>query len=260
MSFQNPIRKIPVVYDASYYGYDLHMPLVDPRLSGVQTFTYSASATVHRANHRLFTPGSTQVSYTPLMHSIEPVLTNLDTGLIYHEGDNTAFDQDYMLPMPTTSTLDHIQVSAAFILNVSNWVDGTPALTSVEMTVSSYQARASPLMQPQTVLFRPETAFSALGANGAHLFIVRGAIAISSEARNHAAYTLNIKINTTGTSANDTYQVGIVDMYPTAKTTAAKRMFQSELIAHLEPTPEHLEEIQPFTTYELGGTGVRKFG
>ena len=258
--FDNPVRKIPVVYDASYYGYDLHLPLVDPRITGVQTFTYSASATVFGTNTRLFTPsGTTQVSYTPLMHSLDSVLSNLDTGVIYHEGNNTAFDQDYMLPMPTTSTLDHIQVSAAFILNVSNWVDGAAILNYVQFQVASYQARTSPLLPVQTVIFRPENVFTALSANGAHLFIVRGAISIPAEARNHAAYTLNIQINVSGTSANDTYQIGIVDMYPTVKSSAAKRLFPSELIAHLEPTPEHLEEIQPFTTYELGGTGVRKF-
>lgn len=260
MVFDNPVRKIPVVYDSAYYGYDLHLPLVDPRLTGVQTFTYSASATVHKTNSRLFTPsGTTQVSYTCLMHSTDSVLTDLDTGLIAHEANNTAFDQDYSLPTMTTSVLDAIQVSAAFCLNVSTYVDGSPILNYVEFTVASYQARASPLMGPQTVIFRPESAFTPLAAAGAHLFIVRRAIPIAAESRHASAYTMNVKVNVSGTSANDTYQIGIVDMYPTHKTTAAKRMFPSELIAHLELTPEHIDEIQPFTTYELGGTGVRKF-
>lgn len=260
MSFpQNPRRKVPVVFDAAYYGYDLRIPLVDARLTGVQTFTYSAAATVHRTNERLFTPtGTTQVAYTPLMHSTDSVLSNLDTGVIAHEANNTAFDQDYVIPVPTTSVLDHIQVSAAFCLNVSNWVDGSPILNYVQFQVASYEDRAAPLLNTQTTIFRPDTVFTALAANGAHLFIVRGAISIPARANNHAAYTLNIQINVSGTSANDTYQIGIVDMYPVHKTSAAKRLFASELIPHFHPIPEHLEKKLKFTEYELLGTGVPK--
>lgn len=203
-------------------------------------------------------PSTTQVSYTPLMYDTDSVLTNLDTGVIAHEGDGVAFDQDYMIPMPTTSMLTGIQVSAGFILNVSNWVDGSPILNYVQFQLGSYQANGSPLFQPRTSIFRPETVFTALGANGAHLFILRGNIPFNMRANTSAALTLNVQINVSGTSANDTYQIGIVDMYPVHKTSAAKRLFPSELIAHIEPLPEHVEELNEFTDYELGGTGYKK--
>ena len=157
-----------------------------------------------------------------------------------------------------SAAVHQIQVSAAFILNVSAWVDGTPALAGVQFQLSSFEATAAPLLQPVTTIFRPSSAFSALGANGAHLFIIRDFIDLPFQIHQNAPVTLNIQILTTGTSANDTYQVGIVDMYPVHKTTAAKRMLPSELIIHVHPTPEHTEELNKMTGWTLLGSGVNK--
>jgi len=255
----NPNRKIPIVYDASYYGYDLHVPLVDPRLTGIQTFTYSAAATVHRTNLHSFIPsGSSAVSYTPLVHSTDTVLSDLDTGVIYHEANGTAFNQDYIIEADMTAVVHQIQISAAFIVNVSNWVDGAAALSGVQLTLASYENASMPLFQPYVAIYRPSSAFTALAANGAHLLILRDFIDVPFRIRQNSPVTLNIQILTTGTSANDTFQVGIVDMYPVGKSTAAKRLFPSEFILHVHPVPEHIEEVNKWTQYELLGTGLKK--
>ena len=260
MSAPTP-RKVEVNYDAANKGYDLVLPLADPSLTGVQTFTMSAAATVYRTRTRTFKPdGINNTQYVNLPYEQNTVLTNLDTGVIAHEANNTAFNQDYVIPMPVTSMVSNIQVSAAFILNVSNWVDGSPILNYVEMTLAAYHSPGSPIFQPQVQRFSPDSAFTALAANGAHLFIVRGNIPWNFKAVSGggAAVTLNIAINVTGTSANDTYQIGIVDMYPVHKSSATKQLFQSQLVVHAYPLPDHVEELNEFTPYSLEGTGYKK--
>jgi hypothetical protein len=261
MSFPqgNQKRKIPAVYDAANYGYDLKIPLVDPRLTGATTFTGSASATVHRTTDHDFTPsGSTSVAYTPLLHSTDTVLTSLDTHLIYHEGNNTPFDQDYLIPADMTAIVHQIELSFAVALNCSAYVDGSPVLNYVRLEIASYQRSSAPLLPPMTAILRPSSAFTALAATGTHLFIVRDTIDIPFRIQQNGPITLNMQINVTGDSANDTIQVGIVDVYPVAKTSATKRLFASELIAHIHTAPEHIENVNQLTDWTLLGSGVNK--
>lgn len=263
MSFRssaNPNKKkIPAVYDASYYGYDLKIPLVDPRLTGVTTFTGSDAATVHRTTVHNFTPsGTTSVAYTPLLHSTDNILTSNDTYVLYHEGNDTAFDQDYLIEADMTAAVHQIQASFAVALK-DTWSDSTDfLLSSVEMTIASYERTATPLFQPYTVKLSPSSVFSAFTASGVHLFIIRATIDIPFRIKQNGPMTLNIKINTAGSAAADTFQVGIVDTYPVGKTSATKRNFASELIAHIHPIPEHMDELNKETDYELEGTGVKK--
>ena len=260
MSFPaNPRRKLPLVYDAAYYGYDLHVPLVDPRLTAVQTFTMSASATAFQTTAEDFIPsGTTSVNYTPLLHSLDPVLTNLDTGLIAHEGNTTAFNQDYLIEADMSAVVHQLQISAAFALNVSTWVDGTLLLDGLRVSIASYQSNAKPIMPPYVTIIRPETAFTALSANGTHLFIVRAYVDVPFKIAIHGPVVINLQILTAGAAGTDTYQIGIVDMYPVHKTTAAKRLFPSEIIAHIHPIPEHTEELDKETGYTLLGIGNNK--
>ena len=254
-------RSVPVGYDSANYGQDIHFPLVDPKLENVQTFTMSASATQYDASRIQFIPsGTTSVSYTPMIHSTDSVLTDLDTGLIFHEGNNANFSQNYIISGYQSAVIQQLQISAAFALNVSAWVDGSPALEYVRFDIASYQSDAAPFMPEQTVIFRPVTAFTPLSAAGAHLFILRNVIDLPFEVMPKGRIVINIQVSVSGTSANDTYQIGILDMYPIHKTTAAKRLFPSEIIAHLNQLPDKVQELNRFTEYELKGTGVMKYG
>ncbi len=256
---QTTKRRVPLVYDASSYGHDLPIPLIDPTLTGTKEITFSAAGTVHRSTVHDFAPtGGSATDYVPLIHSTDSLLSNLDTGLIVHEGDNTAFEQNYLLESDMSAAVHQIQCSFAVAMTVAAWTDATLALDSVSITLSSYMNAGQPLDQPQTLVIRPSSAFSALAAAGTHLFIVREVIDIPLSLRVHGPLIMNIKINTTGTRGSDTYQVGLVDMWPIAKSTAAKRLLPSELIMHMHPIPEHVEELVKYTDYEMEGTGVRK--
>ena len=246
-------RRIKPTFDLAYYGKDLHIDLVDPTLTGSTTFTYSAAATVHRTTVHDFTAAGSSVNYVPLPHSTEKLLTTLDTALLVHEGDNTAFDQTYLIEADMTAALHQIQLSFAVAMNVASYTDATLALDSVSITLSSYMSSNSPITQPITKTIRPSSAFSALAAAGTHLFIIRDFLDIPMKLRVNGAMLMNIKINTTGSRGSDTYQVGLVDMYPIAKSTAAKRLYPSEIIVHIHPLPEHADELAKYTDFTIEG-------
>lgn len=249
---QSDRKRIPLTYDLASYGHDLPIDLIDPTLTGATEFTFSAAATVHRSTVHDFTAGGSAINYTPLLHSVDSLLSNLDTGLIIHEGDNTAFNQDYLIEADMTAAVHQIQLSFAVAMTVGTWSDATLALDSVSITLASYMQSQSPITQPVTKVIRPSSAFSALAAAGTHLFKIRDYIDIPMKLRVHGPMTMNITINTTGTRGSDTYQVGLVDMWPVAKSTATKRLYPSQMVAHLHPLPEHARELAKYTDYDMG--------
>ena len=228
----------------SYYP-PLRIPLVDTRLGSVQTFTMSAAATEYQAVRAQFNPtGTSLTTYTPAIPGTDPVLSNLDTGLILHEGDKTDFDQQYLIKPPINAVVDQIAISAAFAANVSTYVDGALKLTHVKVNVNSYASASAPLGAGIDRLeLNPATAFTALSAAGTHLFIVRHIIDIPIDVRTGGALIIQFQIGKSGQSTNDTYQLGIVDTYKIYKSTASQRMFGSELLVHLSPKPAGAEQF-----------------
>ena len=254
-------RSVSVNYSASEYGKTFHIPLLDAKLTSWQTFSLSAAATEYGTNRSNFIPsGTTSVSYTPLLHSTDTILSNLDTAMMGHEGDKTAFNQSYIIRPDFYSVIEQLQLNVAFALNVSAWVDGTAALEYVQLQVSSYQSNAEPFQPPMTFIYRPVTAFTVLTANGTHLFIVRDVVNLPFKTMPGGAIILNFVVGTSGTSVNDTYQIGLVDSFPVIKTAGSKRFFGSEIIAHAMMLPEEATEPDKWTEWEMTGTGRSKFG
>lgn len=232
------------VYDLSYYGHDLRFQLEKPGLTA-QSITYS-TATFGRSHDDDFTPNASgSVAYRPLILDPARILSNVDQGFILHEGNDTAFNMDYILHADMTAAIHQIRLSMAFGLNVSAYSAGNFAINSVTFTLNTYQNAQQPTQGNvgTPVVIEPETAFSALTATGTQIFIIQHDLDVPRLLWQDQPLTLNITVNeTTGTG---TRQVGLVPLWPMFAASGNKMYYESEMQAHIHPLPQHINDLIP---------------
>lgn len=245
-------RNVRGVYDSANYGYDLHIPIKDPRLTTVTTFTYSTGITEKQFNVEDFTPAGSEIEYVPLLHSTDLVFMTDDTVPILHNGNGAAFNQNYLIEADMTAQLHQIEVCMAVALNCSAYTNGSLTINSIDITPQSFMAANQPLNNFGVQRILPDTAFTPLGATGLLVFIARGFVDIPAKLKQGAPLILNVVINTT-TSGTNTFQVGLLPRFADIVNNIAKDWNISEFIAHIHPLPEHIDEVLGNTTIDIEG-------
>ena len=235
-------------FDSSYYGKDLHIPLEVPGLSR-QALTYS-TATFGYSHDEDFTPNSVagSTSYTPLLQGLDRTISNIDSGFIMHKGNDTAFNQNFLLHADMTAVMHQIQLSFAVALNVSAYTSDNFKINSVSISTRSFQgaSKPTPFGTDAPHIIEPESAFANLTATGTQIFIVRHALDVPDLLYQDQPFTINITVNeTTGTG---TRQVGIVPLFPLFADAGNKTFYQSGMTMHIHPIPGHTNELIPFLT------------
>lgn len=255
-------RSVLGVYDTSYYGYDLRFPLNTPNLTA-QSITFSTS-TFGRNADETFTPTTAgSVTYQTLLVDPDRLISNIDQGFICHLGNNTAFNQNYLIHADMTAVTHQIRLCFAVGLNVSAYTSGNFALSSVDISVQAFQNSQQPAMNsiPYTTHLSPQSAFSNLTAPGTQIMIIRADVDLSFLAYEQQPITINITVNeTTGTG---TRQVGLVPLFPLFATAGNKDFYESTAQVHIHPVPQHISTLRPFigdwiiNGFGNGGAGIR---
>jgi hypothetical protein len=250
---QKTPRSVKGVYDSAQYGYDLHVPFKDYRLTNVTTFTYSTGISERQFFLESFTPSAnTPVTYASLLHSTDLVFMSDDTVPILHAGDNTAFNRNYIMFADMSAQTHQIEVCLAVALNCSAYTNGSLNLNSVSITPQSFMAANQPLNNFGAQIFEPSTAFTALTATGLQIFVIRGFVDLSAKLKQAAPLVLNVTINTT-ISGTNTSQVGILPRFADITNNINKDWNISEFIVHIHALPEHIDEILGNTTIDIEG-------
>lgn len=255
MTTRNAANTLRAVYDAANPG--VWIPIqIDPIGLTESTITFS-TATFKRAKDLAFSatlsgnpplPASA-TNYQYALNSVERVLAVNDNGILLSEGSNTAFNEDYAsFPAPSNGVIDQLICNFAVCLDVSAYTSGSPNLTSVDLTLTSFANAGQPDTNGSggTIRISPNSAFTALAATGTQIFIVKTVINNFSFRVNQGfPLTVNITINeTTGTA---TRNIGLLNTFPYLTTNGLKAFYPPTIIAHLKTTGDSLSKVDQFT-------------
>lgn len=233
-------RNARFVYDLAFPGDYRYWKFVYSNLNQ-QDITLSASTEYQRVNE---TFGATGTRATAC--EFESVVTDTTQATILHEGDNTAFDEEFITTTDYNAIVMDIQYNFAVALNVSAFTSGNFNIDSVDLTMQSFKAQNTLAHQFSKTW---ATGFTALGAAGNQVLIVQDVIKEPFPIYRGGAIITQIVINeTTGTG---TRQVGILPVIPYQATGALRIAGESGYRSLLQPMPSRREVLTegPYARY-----------
>jgi hypothetical protein len=233
-------------YDISTGGIPLPLPLDIPHTYTEQQITFSTASYRRSTDPTFLTSAGTTTTFRRLLRDQDRIVMQTDTGLILHEGNDTAFTEEFLYSSPITGVIDQLELSFAVGVNVSAFTNGSVTINSVTVTPRSFFAAAAidgfnqSAYTPTTIAVA--SAFTALTATGTQIFIVKAVLNTPMRVYQNQPFGFTITINETSSGTN-TRQIGLVPIFPYQATDVFKKFYESEIIAHFRPLPEAADTL-----------------
>ena len=219
---------IKPVYNVGDYGEDKSIPIGEMDTSkSLQTFTISSLGTIKNLNF-------------DDLEDFESLISDTDTGVIMHEGNNADFDQIYYW-LPDMSAFVY---KAGFLLgigmNVSAYTDGNCAVDTIRVIVKEVLNEPNNTVVQNLMDVTKSMSMTALTATGSQLAIVN----IESNSPFKVTNGNKVQVRVIATriqSGTATTQTGIVPLFPFIKTAnLAKTFVKSQMSFHLHASLDHM--------------------
>jgi hypothetical protein len=225
------------VYDTASYGNDMFLPFTDVGLTET-SITFSTATVTRDLDH----------SNQP-MDDFPAVYSNVDTGVLLNEGNDTAFSQTYSYNPDMTAIIYalHLHFPAAVICS---------AFTSGTLNVGALHLKITERSTNDRLLY--ENTFQSGAANltgtGTSLHIFQQDVVETILVRKGNPIDILVELITVTTGTN-TRQEGIVNLAPNIKTAVLKRFTPAGIALHLHADLSHADGVYKYTKNRVSMLG-----
>ena len=228
--------KVLPTYNTGDYGKDipLHFTMVG---ATEQAITFSSSALTR----------SLDESGQPLDH-LPHVYSDVDAGLLLHEGNNTAYDTTFVFNSDMPATIYKTSFAICAGLNVSARTSGTWNLGSMTITVTE---EGSTTRTIYTNTFASTAGDRTSTGTDLHWYVVD--VVQPYEVFPNQPIKIRIQLNVT--SGSGTRQEGIVTVAPFVKTAVMKSFAESCVVFHAHASIAHADDIFRFNMKRVDQLG-----
>jgi len=209
------------------YGEDLALHLTSVGFTE-QAITFSTAAIT-----RSLDEGGQPLDALPHVYS------DTDDGLLLHEGNDTAFDVDYVFNPDMVATILKISVNVCMGLNVSAHTSGNFNLGDLTVTVTEQGASNRNIY---TNTFSSGATNLAATGTSLHWFTVD----IVEPFQVFPNQPIKINLSLASTLATGTSQAGIVSVAPYVNTAVMKSFNESAVMLHVHAGLGHADDIFRF--------------
>ena len=229
------IKSIPV-YNTGDYGEDLALHLTSVGFTEKE-ITFSTSAIT-----RSLDEGGQPLDAIPHVYS------DVDTGLILHEGNDTAFNVDYVFNSDMPAVIYKTSVNVCMALSVSAHTTGNFNLGNLVVTITE-QGGSKRNIYTNTFA----SGAANLGATGVSLHWFTVDVVQPFQVFPNQPITINLSLNST--LATGTSQAGIVSVAPYLKTAVMKSFAESCIILHAHADLAHADDVFRFNMKRVSQFG-----
>ena len=229
------IKFIPTA-NALDYGQDIPLHLTSVGFTE-QSITFSSSA-ITRSLHEGGQP----------LDAIPHVYSDTDTGLILHEGNDAAFDVDYVFENDMPAVVYKISINVCMGLNVSAYSSGNFNLNDLIVTITQ---KGSTTKSLYTNTFNSGATTTTATGTTLHWFTVD--VVEPFQLFPNQPLTINLKLDTT--LGSGTSQEGIVSVAPYVKTAVMKSFAESAIIFHVHADLSHADDIFRYSMERVSNFG-----
>ena len=221
----NPAKlRIKPVYGVDSYGHDLALPLLISQASNVATLTPS-TASFHQTLHDSARPIDETLMF----------ISESDKAELLHSGNDTNFDQSFILNPDMTAWSYKLALNMGFGLKVSAFTSGTINLGNIHLTITELgQGAGDTIIEDLTI----DAGSSNLTGTGEQIVAFHADIIRPIKLNNAQPIKLRIQTEVEETGTN-TWQVGMLPCYPLIPTAVPKQWLVSQLEAHLHASLDH---------------------
>jgi len=206
------------------YGQDVSLHLTTVGMTE-QAITFSTAAIT-----RSLDEGGQPLDAFPHVYS------DIDDGLLLHEGNDTTFDTDYVFNSDMIAVVYKLSVNVCMGLNVSAYTSGNFNLGDLVVTVTEQGGSKRNIY---TNTFQSGAANLAGTGTSLHWFTVD--IVQPFQIFPNQPITVNLKLNTT--LATGTSQAGIVSVAPFLNTAVMKSFNESVVSFHVHADVAHADDV-----------------
>ena len=220
------IKSIPV-YNTGDYGEDISLHLTSVGFTEKQ-ITFSSSAIT-----RSLDEGGQPLDAIPHVYS------DVDTGLILHEGNDTTFNVDYVFNSDMPAVIYKTSINVCMALSVSAYTSGNFNLGNLVVSITEQGGSKRNIY---TNTFASGAANLTGTGTSLHWFTVD--IVEPFQVFPNQPITVNLTLDTT--LATGTSQAGIVSVAPFLKTAVMKSFNESCVSFHVHAALGHLDDVFRF--------------
>jgi len=216
--------RIKPVYNTGDYGHDVVFPLLQSQTSNVQSLTPS-TASFHQTLHDSARP----------IDEVAMFISNLDKCEQLHAGNDTNFDQTFLIQPDMSFFSYKIAVNMGFGLKVSAFTSGTVNLGNIHVTITEDGKGAGDTTIVDQIVDAGSSNLTATGEQ-----IVAFHVDVIQPIKFTKARPIKVRIQTeveeTGTN---TWQVGMLPVYPLIAPAVAKQWLLSQVEVHAHASLDH---------------------
>ena len=223
----NKVKILPV-YGVNDYGEDVFIPLNCVGLTE-QSVTISTSAITHN------TEGDN--SATPIDHQDE-LLSDTDTILLLHEGNDTAFDYTWRWHPDMSAIVYKTSFQCAIGLNVSSFTSGSIDLSDCTLTISELGGGTKILYQNTFAI----TMTAKTGATGAW-FILHADVVETFKVNSGNPIEIRLEIPASSETGVSVTQTGILPIFPYQTSAVLKPFTLSGITFHIHASLDHADPV-----------------
>jgi len=228
--------KVLPTYNTGDYGKDIPLHLTQVGATE-QAITFSTAALTR----------SLDESAQPLDH-LPHVYSETDSGLLLHEGNNTAYDTTFTFNSDMPATIYKTSFAICAGLNVSARTSGTWNLGSMTITVTEEGSTTRTIYQNT---FDSSAADQAATGTALHWYVVD--VVEPYEVFPNQPIKIRIQLNVT--SGSGTRQEGLVTIAPFVKTAVLKSFAESCVIFHAHASIAHADDVFRFNMSRVDQLG-----
>jgi len=229
------IKSIPV-FNTGDYGQDLALYLTNVGFTE-QSVTFSTSAIT-----RSLDEGGQPLDAIPHVYS------DTDTGLILHEGNDTAFNVDYVFNSDMPAVIYKTSINVCMALSVSAYTSGAFNLGNLVVSITEQGGSKRNIY---TNTFASDAVN--LGATGVSLHWFTVDVVQPFQVFPNQPITINLTLDTT--LATGTSQAGMVSIAPYVKTAVLKSFAESSIILHAHADLAHADDVFRFNMKRVSAFG-----
>jgi len=238
---------IKPVYDVAHGTNQLWFPFQLPL--AYKDLTYS-SATMKGLTETL-----DSVTAYETTSDMPSTLSKFDTVGMYTFGDDTEMDVMFFIKPRSPFEVTQCFVQAMLGFNVSAWVSGNFNMGAIVMEVLLFH---NTQLSSYNSIFKKtfETGHANLGATGLQLFNLQGSF--SGESIDPSdKIAIHLKMNTTGSQTDGTFQSGLLPLYAWNITNTEKLFYESGMMSHMLPS---LDAAQQTFKHQMSSSPIDIFG
>jgi len=216
---QSPVLIKPV-YDISYYGHDVTVPL--SMLAGSTVTLVPSTSTFVQTLDDTNVP----IDEIPL------VVTDSDEMELVHAGDDADFDKTWVWVPDMSASLYKFTANFAVAMNVSAYTSGNFKISSVQVIVTQTKGTYSEVLIDRLI----DPGMSNMASATSQVALINLDTQTAKKVFDKSI-TIQIKVNTS--SGVGTYQCGIVPLYCYFSAHTPKVWTTSAIVMHLHGALDH---------------------